>query len=179
MKRIFVLCVLAIMVYFQSLAQKYEVTGGEVMFFSEAPLENIEAVNSLTKGLINLSSLDMAFIVPIKGFQFEKSLMKEHFNEKYMHSDQFPYGKLVGKIEGFNPDSKEKQEVLASGKLTIHGVEQDIQIRGYLKKSGKKLFIEAKFNVKLEDYNIEVPQLVWQNIAEEIEISVNLELTEK
>ena len=179
MKRIFVLSLLAIISSIQVVAQKHEVTGGEVIFFSEAPLENIEARNKLTKGLINLSSSDMAFIVPIKGFQFEKTLMQEHFNEKYMHSDKFPHGKLVGKIEGFNSGNESKQDVVASGKLTIHGVEREVKIKGTMWKEGNKLHIESKFHVQLKDHDIEVPSLMWQNIAETIEVTVNLELTRK
>jgi hypothetical protein len=32
--------------------------------------------------------------------------------------------------------------------------------------------MKAKFIVKLADYNIKIPTLIWQNIAEEVEVRV-------
>ena len=36
--------------------------------------------------------------VLIKGFQFEKALMQDHFNENYMESHKFPKGVFKGTI---------------------------------------------------------------------------------
>ena len=44
-----------------------------------------------------------------------------------------------------------------------------------IRKEGNKLWMEAVFRVKLEDYGIEIPTLLFQNIAEEVEVTVKFE----
>src|SRR5687767_2349221 len=81
-----------------SKAQLYTCNEGVVTFFSEAPLENIEATNSRISSLLNTSNNEVMFIVHIRGFTFDKDLMKEHFNEKYLESDKYPTSTFKGKI---------------------------------------------------------------------------------
>ena len=60
----------------------------------------------------------------------------------------------------------------AIGKLNIHGVTRDVEIPGTLEFVDGKVNLRSKFIVKLADYNIKIQKLVWQNIAEEIEVKV-------
>jgi polyisoprenoid-binding protein YceI len=90
-----------------------------------------------------------------------------------MESDKFPKSSFQGKIIGLNQSSIELQHVRAVGKLTIHGVTRNVDIPGTIQIQGKTLALKSKFTVKLVDYNIKVPQIVWQNIAQEIEVSIN------
>ncbi len=48
------------------------------------------------------------------------------------------------------------------GKLTIHGVTKDVEIPGTIEKHGDKLILKSKFKVRVADYNIEIPSLVFQ-----------------
>jgi len=156
-------------------AQKYKLTSSEVSFFSEAPLENIEAHNDQTTSLFDVTTGEIAFVVPIKGFQFKKSLMQEHFNENYMESDKYPNGTFKGKVSGYDPEKSGKQTAVAEGDLTIHGVTRKVRIEGTLEFQSGKATMNAKFPVKLEDHDIEIPTVVFFNIAEVIEVTVQLE----
>lgn len=151
-------------------AQKYVTEKSKVSFFSEAVLENITATNSKTNGILNVSTQEFAFAVPIKEFQFEKSLMQEHFNEKYMESDRYPKATFTGKLSDFDPNSTATQNVTAKGKLTIHGVTKEVEIAGTIQKSNSNYLIQAKFPVKLVDYKITIPELLWQKVAEQVEV---------
>ena len=77
---------------------KYLGNEGKVSFFSSAPLEDIEAVHEEVSGVIDAESGEVAFIVRMTGFQFEKKLMQEHFNENYVESEKFPNATFEGKI---------------------------------------------------------------------------------
>jgi polyisoprenoid-binding protein YceI len=155
-----------------ALGQKLVSKKSKVTFFSDAVLEDITATTSKANGIIDLGKQEFAFSVPIKEFEFEKSLMKEHFNEKYMESEKFPKGTFLGKIEGFDPASP-KQDVKANGKLTIHGVTKEVSLPATMEKSDKGYNVTAKFIVKLEDYSIAIPQLLFQNIAEQVEVTAD------
>jgi polyisoprenoid-binding protein YceI len=152
--------------------QKFTLEKSSVTFFSDATIEDITASNKKTVSIFNLTTTDIVFSVPIAEFQFDKSLMQEHFNEKYMESDKFPKSTFQGKIIGFNTGQTIEQEVRAVGKLTIHGITRDIELPGTIQKTGDNISMKSKFIVKLQDYKIEIPQLLWENIAEQVEVTV-------
>jgi hypothetical protein len=152
-------------------AQKFVAEKSFVSFFSHATIEDITAKNSKASSIFNSESGEIVYSIPIKEFQFVKSLMQEHFNEKYMETEKFPKSTFQGKIVGFQ-QVEGIQQVRAQGKLTIHGVTKDIDQPGTIEVQGKKIQMKSKFMVKLEDYNITRPQLLWQNIAEEVEVTV-------
>jgi polyisoprenoid-binding protein YceI len=100
--------------------------------------------------------------------------MQEHFNEKYMESEKYPVATFTGKIEGYNPEIKTAQQVKAKGTLTIHGVSQSVVIPGTLEQVSNQIRIRTKFIVRLADYKISIPTLLWQNIAEQVEVRVDV-----
>ena len=154
-------------------AQKLSLEKSHVSFFSDATLEDITAANTKTASIFNTATGDIAFSVPIKEFQFEKSLMQEHFNEKYMESDKYPKSTFQGKILDYNVEAAGVQSVKAVGKLQIHGVTKDIEVPGTVEKQGDKIVMKSKFIVRLEDYKVKIPQLLWQNIAEQVEVTLD------
>jgi len=157
-----------------SKAQLYTCNEGVVTFFSEAPVENIEATNKSINSFLNTSNNEVMFIVHIRGFKFDKDLMEEHFNEKYMESDKYPTSTFKGKInEQIDYTKSGTYNVTATGKLMMHGVERDIIAAGVITIDKDKINLKSEFRVPLKGFNIEVPKLVFQNIAEIISIKVN------
>lgn len=173
MKRLVLLCFL--------LSQAMEVRGqvlrsesGYVRFFSDALIEDISAENDRASAVFDPESGEAVFLIPITGFVFKKSLMQEHFNENYLESDKYPDAHFRGKISGYSPNSP-SSEAIAEGEMTIHGVTKQVKIPGTISKQGGKLVMEAVFPVVLEDYRVEIPRLMFQNIAEEVEVTVKFE----
>lgn len=152
-------------------AQSYQSTESEVTFFSSAPMEDIKATNKKATSLFNAATGDIAFVVPIQGFQFRKSLMQQHFNENYLESDKYPHAAFEGKVKGYNPNRKEVQEAVAEGTLTIHGVPRKAKINGKISRTPDGLKVETKFPLKVADYDIEIPRVVFYNIAEVVEVT--------
>jgi len=154
-------------------AQKYSAEKAFISFFSDASIEDITAENTKVSTIFNSATGDIVYSVPIKDFKFAKALMEEHFNEKYMESEKFPKATFQGKLVGFDMAKGGSQEVRAQGKLTVHGVTRDIDVPGTIEVSGKKLIMKSKFMVKVADYEITIPQLLFQNIAEQVEVTVD------
>ncbi len=152
-------------------AQRYKSDKSSVTFFSEAAVENITATNENSTGLFNALTGEIAFIVPISDFEFEKSLMKEHFNEKYMESDKFPRATFKGKITGYDLSLASMQPVIAKGVLTIHGETKEVNLEGSIQNTNGKITMKAVFIVELADYKIKIPKLLWSNIAERVEVT--------
>lgn len=154
-------------------AQKYKSKTSEVHFYSYAPIEDIEADNKGGKSAFDQSSGEIVFSVPIKSFIFEKSLMQEHFNENYMESNKYPTATFEGFISGYDPDIETMQKSDAKGIMKIHGIENRVEYTGEMQFSEKSIRIKTKFQVKLKDYKIKIPKVVFYNIAETIDVTVD------
>lgn len=144
-----------------------------VTFFSDGIIEDITAENKNVTSIFDTRKGEIAFLIKIKDFQFQKKLMQVHFNEKFMESEKFPKSTFVGTLSGYDVTKTGPQNVTATGKLFIHGVYREVTMPGTLEMKGRNIMMKSKFKVKLADYNITIPQVVWQNISEEVEISVN------
>ncbi len=152
----------------------YKTSLGKVSFFSKTPAMNIEASSQVLNSIISPDNNTLAFTIQNTSFKFKNSFMEEHFNEKYMESDKYPRSTFSGKInEQVDLRKDGVYNVTATGKLSIHGVEQPRTISGELTISGSTLHLKSSFNVKLVDHKIEVPTLVFEKIAEEIQITVD------
>ncbi len=168
----FILCVLALDCNAQSVFSCKE---GHVSFFSEAPLENIEAHSNSVNSFLNVSSKEIAFIISIRGFKFAKSLMQEHFNEKFMESDKYPNATFSGKINEAIDFGKDGTYMATStGKLKIHGVEKEVTLSGTLVLAKKEIKLSSEFKVAIKDYNITIPKLLFQNIADTVLVKMNV-----
>lgn len=153
-------------------AQKYKSTESKIYFFSSAPIEDIEATNTEASSVMDLETGNIVFSVPVKQFVFAKSLMKEHFNENYLESKEYPKIVFIGKMSATHFQEEENQ-VSIIGEMNLHGVKKEIEVEGILVYSKKKITTHAEFLVKLTDYKIKIPKAVFFNIAEEIAITVD------
>ena len=101
-------------------------TNGRIHLRSDAPLELINAETKGLSGTLDAEKKTFAFRVPIRSFMgFNSELQREHFNENYLESDQFPEATFVGKIVESDDLTADGQYVVrAKGILSIHGVEQ-------------------------------------------------------
>ncbi len=156
-------------------AQKVFTREGKISFFSEAPMEKIEAHNGTVTSVLDMNGGRMEFAVLVKAFKFEKALMQEHFNENYLESDKYPKATFKGQIADFNPASLTqdgKTKVTVTGDLTIHGVTKSVSIPATLKVEKGVVTGAATFEVAVADYNIEIPSLVRDKVAKVVRIEV-------
>jgi len=159
--------------------QKYITKTGYIRFFSEAPLEKIEAHNRTVNAALDATTGDFVFRVLIKSFTFEKALMQDHFNENYLESDKYPNATFLGKVTNIGEVKSTRDgeyPVMVDGKLTIHGVTKSITVKGIFTVSKNSLLANAKFTVYLPDYKIDIPGAVVNNISKNIEITVEATL---
>ena len=154
---------------------------GSIEFFSTTPIEDIKAVNNQVSCVLNKTTGDFAFQVPIKGFAFKNALMQEHFNENYLESDLYPKSVFKGKIKDWKDleISDKELDITIEGELTIHGVKRNIIESAKIWNAEDKITGECKFNIAVADYNIKIPRIVRENIAKIIEVSVSVSLKRK
>jgi len=177
MKKAIFLITMAVLATSFASAQKYMTKNGTIQFFSDTPMEKIEAVTRQVNSALDISTGNFVFKVLIKSFEFEKALMQEHFNENYMESGVYPNSTFNGKVTNLKDVNFSKDgvyKVVVEGDLTMHGVTNKIKTNGTLEIKSGKVTGKSTFNVLLKDYKINVPKAVINNIAESIQIDVNV-----
>ncbi len=182
MKKIIVLLLLVLPLIKYSLGQDLYITSkGNVEFTSDAPLELIEAASDQLNGILKISDRSFVFRVPMKSFEgFNSSLQQTHFNENYLESAKYPHtifeGKIIEEIDFNTPGT---HNIRGKGSFTCHGVKRERIIKCKVIIDQNKILVSSEFTVFLEEHNIKIPSVVSQKIAEEIIVSVDLELVPK
>ena len=178
MRRVLLALVLISFCFLASAQKVFEVSKGTIVFNSTAPQELIHASSDGLRGAIDVQKKTFAFKIGISSFLgFNSPLQREHFNENYMETDDFPEASYQGKIiEDVDLSKDGSYTVRTKGKLRIHGVEQERIIRSTIISKQGRLTVESDFVVLLADHDIKIPKLVNSKLAPEINVSVNATL---
>lgn len=158
---------------------KYYTKSGNIEFVSKGEIETIRATHKSVTCVLDTKSGAMQFAVLMKGFEFRKALMQEHFNENYVESDKYPKGEFKGQITNNSAIDYTKDgsyDAHVKGKLTIHGQTRDVETDGKIIVKSGKLQANSTFTIQMSDYNISIPALVKQNMSNTVTITVNCSL---
>ncbi|TDX10452.1 YceI-like domain-containing protein [Flavobacterium sp. S87F.05.LMB.W.Kidney.N] len=157
-------------------AQKLITKTGNLKFQASMPsYEEVAAENKSVSAVLDQSTGDFASLVLIKGFRFKVALMEEHFNENYMESEKFSKATLKGKIEDFDISkiTNTPKNFTLKGDLTIHGKTKPLTVIIKISKAANGVNAIGSFEVKPEDFDIEIPSLVRKKVADKIKINYN------
>ena len=156
-------------------ADTYIAQTGIVHFFSEAPIENIDATSKTATCAINTKTKKVSVKIKQTSFVFKDGMMQDHFNENYMETDKYPYSILnMVIVENIDFGKDGVYDVTLKGTLEMHGVKNEREIKGKLTvKNGQVVNAIAEFIVKLNDYKIKIPSVVGSNISENVKVNVD------
>ena len=159
--------------------QKFYTKNGHVHFLSEAPIETIQSNNNNAYVVLDGATGQFEFSVLIKGFNFEKALMQQHFNENYLESDKFPKSVAKGSVLNWSAirlDSDHEYNVNVSGQLTIHGITKPFSTQGKLVIKDGMISIFSTYTIVIADYGIEIPKVVRDNISKTVKVTISADL---
>lgn len=163
---------------FGSYAQEYKTESGKVEFLSQASLNEFTGVSSQLNGLINFEKNVLDFFIDLNTLKTGIGLRDRHMRENYLETKKYPFAEFTGKIkEDIRLNPGESRNVTAVGKFKIHGVEREISVPGKVTAiSENEIKLEAKFTILLSDYNIDIPKVVFYELAEDqvVTLSINL-----
>ena len=176
MKKSIVSIILVFLIPGTNFAQgRFYTKTGKISFFSSTKLEDISAVNRSVISLLDTKTGDIQFAALIKGFEFKKALMQEHFNKDYLESGKYPRSEFKGQItnnNSVNYTTDGVNKVTVKGKLTIHGVTKDVEVPGTITIKNGNLLVNSVFNVLIADHNITLAKVHRDNISKSIRITV-------
>jgi len=170
------LSIILLIVFVNLFAQaKYFTKSGKIYFNASAKLEKVEATTRSAIAVVDSKTGKLQFAVMLKGFEFEKSLMQEHFNENYVESDKYPKSEFTGQIinnSEINYTKDGNYDAKVKGTITLHGVTKDVVASGKLSVKEGKLGLNAVFDILLSDFKIDIPGLVRENISNDTKITI-------
>lgn len=96
--------------------------------------------------------------------------------DNYLETKKYPFAEFVGNLEQINSEMQCKNtNIKANGKFKIHGVEKQVNIFGNITQINQsEIKVEAQFTIKMTDYKIDIPKLVFYELAETQEITINI-----
>jgi polyisoprenoid-binding protein YceI len=148
-----------------------------VTFFSSAPLEDIEASNKKSSGVVDWTKRSFLVSIPIKGFEFKSGLMQTHFNENYLESDKYPDCTYRGTFSGPVDLTRDGDyPIVTTGDFTLHGVTKKRTIPATLSVRNGTVTVKSKFDVRVADHKIKIPKMVFKKIAEVVAVNINGQL---
>jgi polyisoprenoid-binding protein YceI len=111
-------------------------------------------------------------ILNVKSLKTGINMRDEHMKEKYLEVEKYPTATL--KVQGV--------PVIASGKdlkktislpLSLHGVEQNVDVSLDMKNTSGIYSGSAEFTIKLSDFSIKIPTYLGIKVADKVEVKVN------
>ncbi|MGB3589945.1 MAG: YceI family protein [Tunicatimonas sp.] len=175
--KIIIICITWLLSHSLLAQDKFITQTGYTKFFSSAPLEDIEAHNNQVQSVIDFTKQEVVVSMDMQAFEFDKSLMQEHFNENYVESEKYPKAIFKGTFTNgstIDPTKNGEYAVAVEGTMTIHGVTQPVTTEGTIIVNGPSINAKTKFIVKVADHDIDIPKIVFHNIAEEVEVTVDI-----
>ena len=180
MKKILLAFVTFLLVQFSFAQNKYFTKTGTMSLNAGTGVEEMEGINKSVTSVFDATTGQMEFALLIKGIEFKRALMQEHFNENYMESDKFPKSTFKGKITNLSSINFAKDgtyPVTVKGILDMHGVKKEMEATGSFKVVGQTITSTSNFSLVLAEYKIAIPNVVKDKIAKTVKIKVNCNYT--
>ncbi|MDR9416319.1 MAG: YceI family protein [Gracilimonas sp.] len=157
----------------EAYTQSFYTEDGTAIFHSEVPLHTFSGQSDYLTGKINLENGIVDFYIDLTTLETGISKRDRDMKET-LETDKYPFAEFYGEMTTpFDPDSTKPQNVTVKGTFKIHGVEKETTYSGTLQKVPEGLKLEANWILRLEDYDIVPPSLLFVKVDQEQKIEIN------
>lgn len=151
-----------------------------VKFTSDAKIESFDGTTDKIDGYMSwegddiLNKNQIYFEVDLRTLDTGIGLRNRHMREDYLETDKYPFTNFKGKITKADKAQDGMINVVAEGNMFIHGVTRPITIKGTMMPANNGGYrVKSNFEVKLPDYNIPIPQLMFLKISEVMKLNLD------
>jgi hypothetical protein len=172
---------LFILTYYIVNSQIYTSSTIMTEFSSRTPIESFAAKSTTGNAATNIKTGKLIFKIPLKSFSFPNQLMQEHFNDNYLESEKYPIASFEGKIVDL-PDLRKPGEytLKVRGIFILHGVEKSKEfIANFIIQNDTIIESNAYFKLRPKEFKIQIPNLIVEKIADEIDVIINAKFSLK
>ena len=164
-----------------------------VRFISDAPIDDFDGTTDRIDGYVLLDAprLEEArggdgtsfyFEVELASLDTGIGLRNRHMRNDYLEVHDYPYATFEGRVAsvrgtGGNPASPDgtidgTYELVAEGTFGVHGVERPLSVPCTATPGEGRFTVACAFQVLLSDHDIEIPQVMFLKLADEIRLEL-------
>ena len=174
MMKFICILLLALIIPKQNGGNLYLCKNAKITIYSSALIEDIKADSNVGLSVFNPTTGELNFSVLISSLQFEKAFMQQHFNSDYMESDKYPRAIFKGKVQEHVDVTRDgSYPVTVTGTFTVHGITKPRTISGNITVKNGIVSMTSEFIVNCADHHIDIPQILFYHIAENIKVTVS------
>lgn len=161
-------------------AKELAITKGDTEFLAVGKPSAIKIAGKSSVAQGNLKydqgKLSGTVEVVLDSFDTGISMRNKHMKEKYLEVDKFPKAILaidplaVGEAGG----ALHAKQVPFTGTLTLHGKTQPVKGDADLTQNGDSVAIDARFQLKIGEYDIAVPSYAGITVTDEVSVKSSL-----
>lgn len=119
----------------------------------------------------SVGSLRGSIDVSIADFMSDNAKRDANMHET-MESDKFPKASFEIK----EVIAKGGDNVILKGTLSLHGVSKPLSFEGSVSEEGSKVRIKAKSSMKMSDFGINPPKMVFLSVRDQVDLNVDVVL---
>lgn len=162
-------------------AQVFETRRGYAEFESKASIESFKGISRNLTGQLALADSSLDFFLDLNTIATGITLRDRQMRENFLETEKFPFAEFTGKFYNAIDLTKETpQKVFVRGRFTIHGITQELDVVATITPKGNaSLLATATWPLKLSDYGIEVPSLLFYRLNETLILTINVDLRRK
>ncbi|MFH0734995.1 MAG: YceI family protein [bacterium] len=155
-----------------------------VKITSETSLESFEGVTEDIDGYLfyesetSLQNSKIYFEINLNTLDTGIGLRNRHMRENYLETNKYKFTYFDAKVSKITKISSGEYIIEGTGTIFIHGVYKQIVLSGTLKQISDYFALATNFNIKLSDFNISIPKMMFLKLNELINISINVMLKE-
>lgn len=155
-----------------------------IRFESDAKLEFIEGVTTNISGRFsadpdNMGSVSGIVRCDLRTLETGISTRDGHMRDRHLHTDQFPYAFFELTSQVGLPSTLEAGKTYKAagvGNFFIHGIAREIHPQLTIRRKniggGESILVKAKFQIRLDDFDIPRPKALLFKLAEVILVDV-------
>lgn len=162
-------------------AQVFDTRNGYAEFESKASIESFKGISRNLTGQLSLPDSTLDFFLDLNTIATGITLRDRQMRENYLETEQFPFAEFTGKFyTGIDLSSESAQKIFVRGTFTIHGVKKELDVVATVTPKGRNsLMATASWPLKLSDFGIEVPSLLFYRLNETLILTINVDLRKK
>jgi polyisoprenoid-binding protein YceI len=155
-----------------------------VKFVSDAPIEDFEGVTDKIDGYVFWENSEYTINseiymeVDLNALDTGIGLRNRHMRENYLETDQYPITYFKGKIVKSQVENDTTVSVEANGEIFIHGITKPLTVKANFIKITDGYRIQTNFIVKLSDFQIEIPSIMFYKIDENMDLQLDFYVKE-
>lgn len=172
---IFIPCLVLFMIQF-SFGQNWSIKTGTVTVVSVADLNTVKGTSQKLDISVNTKSKVVGFSCDANTLDFGNPMIKENFSTYILNTKKYPLITFTGTAAKLDERNK---TISMKGIIEMNGQKKKVEVVASWSKTQKEVKLTFSYELLLNDFNIDIPNVLLDTISEKVSVTINAILIEK